>query len=465
MMESIIYLFILIIFIISLIATNQTATKPNKNILLGITLPRSFLENSCVTEIVSRYKRAYKVLIFIGVVFSIPLLIETRYPSFSIIYMLLWILLVLYFNNKIFIKYHGELYKLKKENNWFTGPPHIVTIDTEVSRIKSKMPVSKLWFIPSFIVSIVPLFITLNKANHYETTQIILSLIPFLLILIFIYLYKLTASEKTVVYSENTDINIACNYIHKRLWSICWIINATITSIASAVFYLNLSDKKYSELVLALSGVLPSLISLLVIIYTHKKINETKNRLLEASDKLVYADEDEYWKNGYYYNPKDNRTMVEKRIGYGFTFNMARTKGKLISYGVIGSAIILVLFLSVMFVRFDTSEFKLSIDGNMVKIDAPVYRYSFNISDIKEIKKVDKVPRGIRTNGVSTSRYNLGDYNLNNYGKSKMYIYKENPPYIVIKLENIYVFINGKTRDITEQYYNLLLNNVKGTYK
>lgn len=459
-MASIILFFCLMIFTIGLIATNQTATIPNKNILLGITLPTSTLENASVIDIVSRYKRTYKILFLIAVLLSIPLLIETRYPSFSIIYMFLWILLILYFNNKVFVKYHNELYKLKKENNWFVGVPHIVTIDTEVSRIKNKMPVSKLWFIPSFIISAIPSIIEFNKANQYETIQIIISLLSIALIFVFIYLHKLTASEKTITYTENTDINIACNYIHKRLWSICWVINATITSIFSIIFYLNLYDMKYSGLVITLSSVLPSLFSLLIIIYTQKKINETKNRLLEASDKLIYVDEDEYWKNGYYYNPNDKRLMVEKRFGYGFTFNMATTKGKLLTYGIIGPTIILVLYLSVMLVRFDTSEFKLSVDGNIVKIDAPVYKYSFDLNDIKEIKKVDTVPGGIKTNGVGTSVYSLGNYNINNYGKSKMYIYKDNPPFIVIKLQDVYVFINGKTKEITEEYYKLLLKRV-----
>lgn len=110
-----------------------------------------------------------------------------------------------------------------------------------------------------------------------------------------------------------------------------------------------------------------------------------------------------------------------------------------------------------MFVRFDTATFNLTINGNTAEISAPVYSYSFNISDIKSVTEIDTVPKGGRTNGVSTDKYDLGNYNLNDYGKSKMYVYNENPPFIVIELEDMYIFINGKSKDVTDKYYNMLL--------
>ena len=42
-----------------------------------------------------------------------------------------------------------------------------------------------------------------------------------------------------------------------------------------------------------------------------------------------------------------------------------------------------------------------------------------------------------------------------------MYVYTENPPFIVIELDDNYVFINGKTKEATEEYYSLLINKGK----
>lgn len=291
-MISIIFLLVAIIFSITLFFTNESALKYNKNMILGVTLPYSLLDDTSVKSIINKYKKYSRLLILLFLVLFVPILIVRKYPSFSIIYLFTWIGILLLVNNRLYIKYFKELFTLKKK---YTG-------DT---------------------------------------------------------------------------------------------------------------------------------------------------------------DDDEYWEKGYYYNPNDTRVSVEKRIGYGRTFNMANKKAKIMTFITYASTIALILFLSIMFIIFDTSEFKLTIDGDIARISAPVYGYSFNINDVIEVKKIDTLPKGARTNGASTEKYNLGNYNLNNYGKSKMYVYNENPPFIAIKLNNLYVFLNGKTKDDTERYYNMLLERVK----
>lgn len=452
-MVGVVFFFVILIFSITLFATNQTATKPNKNILLGVTLPYHILKDESVLKIVKEYKKSYSILFPIFLLCSAPILIVSSYPSFIIIYTFIWIITLLYFNNRVYLKYFRSLYSLKRKNDWFLKNKHMVTIDTEVTRIKNKMPISRLWFIPSLVISIIPIIITLTRESN--TLKILASLPSIAMILLFLYLHKLYSSDRTVVYSEKAEINLACNYVHKRTWSICWVIIATATSISNVLMYLNTPSTVPVFLFLGI------LIFIGCIVYTHGTIRNIQNKLLEASEEVVYSDDDEYWERGYYYNPNDSRTMVEKRIGYGFTCNMATFRGKLFTYGIIGPVIVLILFLSITFVRMDTASFSLNINGGTAKIDAPLYAYSFNLNDIEEVKIIDDLPNGARTNGAETSKYSLGNFSLMNYGRSKMYVYKENPPYIVVKLDDIYVFLNGKTRDVTEEYYNTLLESMK----
>lgn len=457
-MAALIFFFAIFIFIITLYATNQTATRPNKNILLGVTLPYQALKDENVLRIVKEYTKAYSVLLLISLILSMPILIVNKYPSFTMIYTFAWIIILLYFNNKIYMRYFRFLYSLKQKNDWFLGSKHIIKIDTEVSRMKNKMPVSGLWFIPSFILSLIPVIMTLAKETTPDISETLVPLIGTATILPFIYLHKLYSSERTIVYRDKTEINLTCNYIHKRLWSLCWIIVAAITGISHIFIYLN--PPNTSSVNFASILFLTILIIVASIIYTYNKVHDSQNRLLEASEGVVYSDDDEFWKRGYYYNPCDSRTMVEKRIGYGFTCNMATLKGKLFTFGILVPVGVLILFLSIQFIRMDTADFNLSINGNTAKIDAPMYDFSFNIDDIQEVKKIDMLPTGSRTNGASTQVYDLGNFNLKDYGKSKLYIYKETPPFIVIKLKDIYVFINGKTREVTGEYYKILINNM-----
>lgn len=456
-MTGFIFFFVILIFAVSLFATNQTAAKPNKNMLLGVTLPYNTLKDENVMGIVKAYKKSHSVLMLLFLPLSLPLFVFASYPSFTIIYTFVWIIMLLYLNNRIYIKYFRSLYSLKRKNDWFLINKHVVSIDTEVSRIKNKMPISKLWFIPSFIAGIVPLAVTLAVKNSPSFIEIFPSLLTVLEILLFYYLYNLYSNGRIIVYSEKTEINLACNYIHKRLWSLCWVIIAALTGIIHLISYLSFNDAYNYSFPFLLSMYI--LVFLVCVFYTYDKIRNSQNRLLEASENIIYTDDDEYWKRGYYYNPGDKRTMVEKRIGYGFTCNMATLKGKLFTFGILVPAAALVLFLSVVFVRMDTASFKLFVKDNVARIDAPMYAFSFNVDDIQEVKKVDTIPKGARTNGAATQKYLLGNFNLNGYGKSKMYVYQENPPIIVVKLNGLYLFINGKTEEITETYYKLLMNS------
>lgn len=458
-MAAVINFFVILIFVVALFITNQTATKPNKNIILGITLPYHTLKNQDVMNIVKGYKKAYSVLILIFIILSLPMLIFKNYPSVTMIYTFTWILLLLYLNNKTYIKHFKALYSLKRKNDWFLENKQVITVDTEVSRIKNKMPVSWLWFIPSFIICIIPFIITITVENNPNASEIFLSLLSVPAIALFYWLYRLYSSGKAVVFSEKTEVNLACNFIHKRLWSLCWVVIAALTSVLHLLQYLNLQGKDNYSLPITLF--LYILIFLVCVFYTYNKIRSTQNRLLEASLDVIYTDDDEFWARGYYYNPNDRRTMVEKRIGYGFTCNMATLKGKCLTFGILVPVIVLILFLSIVFVKMDTGNFNLFINEGTVKIEAPMYAFSFDINEIQEIKKVDVLPKGARTNGAATEVYNLGNFNLNGYGNSRMYVYKENPPFIIVKLKDIYLFINGKTKETTDKYYKTLIESTK----
>lgn len=458
-MAAVINFFVILIFAVTLFITNQTATKPNKNTILGVTLPYHILENKDVMEIVKGYKKSYFVLILIFIILSLPMLIFKNYPSFTMIYTFTWIILLLCLNNKTYIKHFKALYSLKRKNDWFLENKQVITVDTEVSRIKNKMPVSWLWFIPSFIVCIIPFIITITVENNPNASEIFLSLLSVPAIALFYWLYRLYSSEKTLVYSEKTEVNLACNFIHKRLWSLCWVVIAAVTSVLHLLQYLNLQGKDNYSLPITLF--LYILIFLVCVFYTYNKILSTQNRLLEASLDVIYTDDDEFWTRGYYYNPNDRRTMVEKRIGYGFTCNMATLKGKCLTFGILVPVAVLILFLSIVFVRMDTGSFNLFINGSTVKIEAPLYSFSFDINEIQEVNKIDILPKGARTNGAATEVYNLGNFNLNGYGNSRMYVYKENPPFIIVKLKDIYLFINGKTKETTDKYYKTLIESTK----
>ncbi len=451
-MASVIFLVSLFIFVVALYVNNLSAVKPNKNLVMGITIPYDSLQNSTVTEITEKYHKAFRKLLLIFSACVLPMLLVSQYVSLSLVYMLVWIILLLVFNDRILKKYSRLLLQLKKENGWSAGNRNLVIIDTEVLKAKKKMPVSMLWFIPSAVIAILPFY--MNLAGDSPSGRLVSSFLPIIFLIVFFLIYRLTSSQRAMVYSNNTDINMACSIIYKRTWSVYSVIGAfTGSVILTGMSVLSSHSNPFISIMLVLVFSFSFIFSF---VSTKRHIAERQNKILEASESILYTDDDDYWQGFFYNNPNDKRVMVEKRIGYGFTVNMATTGGKIVVYGILGLAGVMLIFLTGLFLDMDFSSFKLSVREQTVFIDAPLYHYSFTLDEITEITTLSTIPSGQRTNGAETARYCLGHFKLTGYGASRLYVYKDNPPYIAVRLQDGFVLINGKTPEETQQYLDLL---------
>jgi len=188
-------------------------------------------------------------------------------------------------------------------------------------------------------------------------------------------------------------------------------------------------------------------------------IPTTRELLLAQEQQPVYVDQDEYWIDGYYCNPEDVRATVEKRVGFGTTNNLGTRIGKLMAFiaPIFVTAVIGGVF--ILFLIMDFATFQMRIEGDTVKMKAPMYDYQFKAEDMEKVTLTQELPEnGIRTNGAATESYYLGNFRLEGYGSSKVYIYIKYPPYIVVSLSNgKTVLFNSKEEKETKECYRELL--------
>ncbi|MDD6796062.1 MAG: DUF5808 domain-containing protein, partial [Clostridiaceae bacterium] len=264
-------------------------------------------------------------------------------------------------------------------------------------------------------------------------------------------LYMFYIKRPTIVYSQETEINLACNLIYRRNWSIIWAACAFLSSLPNIGFLLN-------ETVGVITIIIGTILIPVIILERVGKIKETQNKLLEAINDEIYVDDDEYWKGLCYNNPNDSRFMVEKRVGIGTTINLAHPAGKVFMGVTI--AILSVVIISVLIMEFKLMNvnFSLNIDNNRVSIESSMYEIEFDKDDIKEISLLDEMPHTSRKNGVNDSEIALGNYNVEGYGKSRLYIKKNVNKIVVIKLKDEYIFITGDSEDDAQRYYDELTN-------
>ena len=377
----------------------------------------------------------------------------------------LWFALFYYIYYKLICKYNGKLKEVKRKNHWLLPNKHILNIDTELTKAKSKMPISKWWFLIALFIGISPFILNLINKNEYFSTAVICTGSSIAGTLILFIIYMIYVKGRTIVYCDESKINIACNKVYKRTWSIIYTLLAILQSIINTTLYVFMLLPRVNENVFLIAITLPIIIVVLGIVYGNRRIINMQNQLISVAENPIYVDSDEYWINGMSYkNPYDNRVVVEPGIGTKPVYNLATKNGRLITYGTNIFVVVSVLTIILMMLYFELYGFNMKIIDNSVKINAPLYGIEFNVEDIEKVEIVDKLKVKLRINGIGMDEYSVGNFNVEGYGKCKLYIYNDVKPYILIKSNDEIIFINGENEEETLRYYNEFIAVINKKY-
>ena len=450
---SFIMLFTSLIVLVILYYEAKGASKPNKNVILGIMIPPLELKNVEVTSITKEFMKKIKILFLISLVVFIPFIFLDT--ALLMIGWLLWFGIVYFLYYKIICKYNNKLKEVKRNNNWLLPNKQLLNIDTELTKAKDKMPVSKWWFALAMVIGTIPLVLYKINNNELFSTAAIYSGTAITGTIILFIIYMTYVKGRTIVYCDESDINIACNRIYKRTWSIIYVVLAMVQSITNTLIYLFMLLPRANESIVLIAIILPVLLVAFGMIYGNNKIVQAQNKLISRAKNPIYVDSDDYWINGVFYkNPYDTRVVVEPRIGTKSVYNLATKKGKFITYGGNIFAVVSLILVLLMILFFEFYGFNMSIDNKILKINAPLYGVEFNINDIEEVNLVDNIKIKVRTNGIGMDEYSVGNFNVEGYGKCKLYIYNYVSPYILIKVNGEFIFINAETKEETYNYFN-----------
>ena len=441
----------------------QSAVKPNKNIILGVTIPPLELSNIEITDVTKEFMYNMKILSVLSIVIYFPLMfIRTVW---LLIGWFLWFSLFYYIYYKLICKFNGKLKEVKRKNDWLLPNKHILNIDTELTKAKSKMPISKWWFLIALFIGISPFILNLINKNEYFSTAVICTGSSIAGTLILFIIYMIYVKGRTIVYCDESKINIACNKVYKRTWSIIYTSLAILQSITNTTIYVFMLLPRVNENVFLIAITLPVIIVVLGVVYGNRRIINMQNQLISVAENPIYVDSDEYWINGMSYkNPYDNRVVVEPRIGTKPVYNLATKNGRLITYGTNIFVVVSVLTIILMMLYFELYGFNMKIIDNSVKINAPLYGIEFNVEDIEKVEIVDKLKVKLRINGIGMDEYSVGNFNVEGYGKCKLYIYNDVKPYILIKSNDEIIFINGENEEETLRYYNEFIAVINKKY-
>ncbi|WNS46265.1 DUF5808 domain-containing protein [Paenibacillus sp. MMS20-IR301] len=429
-------------------------SKPSGNLWFGVTLPAHVLEHVELRVLQKSYRHIYKKSTLAALPLLLPILFLDTYISLSVIYMLLWGSLLLLVLRHSFVRTHKSFTEMKRSKEWFAGDKRVVRLDTRLSAHKETMKLSLYWFIlPALIAAVV--FILRIFADDGNIMRIAgWSALGMTLLLWLVTLFF--SRMKARVYSLDSELNLLLNRTYRQYWSRLWLGLALTDSCFTLIMAFTASKYPGSAAVIWNTGtVICSLIPILGILYVHKIFSRFETALLAMQQEIFYTDDDEYWINGTTYNnPNDRAILVPKRNGAGSTVNLGTKAGKRIYYGLCAFAAVILAATGWITVLADFSSPALRMSDGRTTISFPMYSYSFSLSDVQKLTLAESLPQAVRRmNGIATDTVAIGNFELNQFGESKLYISKNSPPYIVIRLPDLYVLYNHKEAAETRRIF------------
>lgn len=436
-----------------------TKMKYENGMLFGIHMPKEAQQDPEVKTLMERYTIRMKQIYWwstAGAVISGVL--AFTYTSIFMFGWMFWLFAFTIGSMGCICRYHRKLYDIKVKNRWFAGTgANIVVIDTAASAQAEEKQIRALWHLPAFLIFVILCLMSEVRAwIQEETVHLLVPVTAFLVTGVFWGLHVWSNRRRCEPYSENTQINTAIHVRERRMWAWIWLVGTYTSLIGMGEILWQISRKGYLDVVDTIICVIFSMAGGLFILAAILWMMKKRQELLETEEPLSYVDDDIYWKNGWYNNPRDRRWVVPSRMcSSNYSFNMGKPGVRYLT-GALGSVIVIgVLWLVVVFFGMDFVRPQLSIDGNQVTVRSAEYGISFARKEIEDAELLENLPEEdfVRINGLSDSRQLLGKFKGEESGKAMFYIRRGETPVLKIKLPEYTVFINSEESGKVKEWY------------
>lgn len=436
-----------------------TKMKYENGMLFGVHMPKEAQQEPEVETLMEHYTVRMKQIYWwstAGAVLSGVLAF-----TYTSIFMFGWMFLLFAFtvgSMGCICRYHRKLYDIKVKNRWFAGTgANIVVIDTAASAQVEEKQIRALWHLPALLVFVILCLMPGVRAwIQEETAHLLIPVTAFSVTGVFWGLHVWSNQRRCEVFSENSRKNTALHVRERRMWAWIWIMGTYTNLAGMGVLLWQISRKGYLDSVDMIICVLFSMAGggfiLAAILWMRKKRRE----LLGTEEPLSYVDDDIYWKNGWYNNPKDKRWMVPNRMcSSNYSFNMGKPTARYLTGIGIAAIVLVVLWMLVVFFQMDFVRPQLQVEKTQVTVRSAEYGITFDREDIREIELLDALPEEEfrRTHGLSDNRQLLGKFQGEETGKAMFYVHRGETPILKIELAEYTVFITGEDEKTVQMWY------------
>ena len=262
------------------------------------------------------------------------------------------------------------------------------------------------------------------------------------------------------IISADSTVNVNYNRAKKKnnansFVIFSWINTAFVTATVFAFMYF------YKDWLIIVSlGAFVFLVLFGAVVFA---LRDKKIESFYEKDRDLVADDDAHWIGGMiYYNPKDKRLNVNKRVGVGSTINAAHPVGKIITVFIVLSLVVTLLAI-VWLGMMEALPTKLMLKNDKVVCHQISDDYEIPTSDIKSIEFGENVSelKLSRVAGVGMPNLLKGNFIVNGEKGCRVFLNKKAVCYVKIETDERTYYFNGESKSATKAFYESLADALK----
>lgn len=435
--------------------------KCKGNILLGVTLWPKAEQEAGVQGIRRSYRRQMWIWLWVclGLLFASCFLSPS---SIALGLQMLWLLLVIVVFFVPHVRGNCRLKEMKREWTALHGAQETgEERHVDVTAI-SQTPPRPFWkggfagALLGFVPVIGELFFLQESFYDWWTELALMSLAAGGLALLWLmwHFWRM----RTDVISWRSQVNQQVARVRQYQWGRFWCL--AVWENAAFLFVLWYGFHRPHRLFgIAVAGTLVvSALLLIQMIVTEKNIRKA----YEAYADVTYWDdkEDAHWLGGiWYYNEKDSRLLVNKRVGLGTTINLAKTSGKVLVGMACAVMVVTILGVAILLPAYDFVPVSLEVSGKEAVSRQFGEEYRIPIEEMETVELLTELPSMSKRVGTATETIYKGSFLDKEYGSCKACVRRQKPPFVkIITKDGTTYYLNDEEPEETRAAYQEIIN-------
>ena len=395
----------------------RNEAKFKKNIAVGVTLPFEGRTHPDVAARLAQFKKEELWICIAMTLLCIPgIFVEF---SMSITLWFIWMTACILTPYIPYILCNRDLKQIKVKHGW-KQPSAADTVTIDLNAIPDQTWLSPWTFVPPLVLSVSPLL--------FDRDFIIVYLVDAILIVLFWFSYRYLYRNKAERVDNDATVTAALSRIHRNQWGKMWLLCAYAMAAMNWLAYLTM----YSPAAMTIGLVVFMIVLMGASLHIEFRTRKLQETLTADSGKDFYIDDDDKWLGGMiYYNPNDNRLIINSRVGTNSTVNLAKPAGK-IMYAI--TALLLVT-LPLWGLLLGDVDIHTDIRTDGVFIEGGMHEYTIEAEDVLHIELLEELPTITRTSGTGMPEFLGGNFTGKELGKLKVCLDPTTPPYVLVETD------------------------------